>query len=56
MDEKLEELRALVDFLKANGIAEFDMERADWKVRIKFESAAGAVDMEHLGRLMASQV
>ena len=55
MDEKLEELRALVDFLKANGIAEFDMERADWKVRIKFEGAAGAgVDMAQLGRLMAS--
>jgi acetyl-CoA carboxylase biotin carboxyl carrier protein len=57
MDEnKLDELRELVDFLKENGIAEFDMERADWKVRIKFESAAGAggVDMAQLGRLMAS--
>jgi acetyl-CoA carboxylase biotin carboxyl carrier protein len=42
MDEnKLEELRELVDFLKANGIAEFDMERADLKVRIKFAGAAG---------------
>ena len=40
MDEnKLEELRELVDFLKANGIAEFDMERADLKVRIKFAGA-----------------
>jgi acetyl-CoA carboxylase biotin carboxyl carrier protein len=34
--DKLDELRELVDFLKANGIAEFDMERADLKVRIKF--------------------
>ncbi len=33
---KLEELRELVDFLKANEIAEFDMEHADLKVRIKF--------------------
>src|SRR5580700_4453534 len=42
MDEnKLEELRELVDFLKANGIAEFDMERAGLKVRIKFAGAAG---------------
>jgi len=41
-DNKLEELRELVDFLKANGIAEFDMERADLKVRIKFAGAAGA--------------
>ena len=39
---KLEELRELVDFLKANGIAEFDMERTDMKVRIKFAGAAGA--------------
>jgi acetyl-CoA carboxylase biotin carboxyl carrier protein len=40
-DNKLEELRELVDFLKANGIAEFDLERADMKVRIKFAGAAG---------------
>jgi len=52
---KLEELRELVDFLKANGIAEFDMERADLKVRIKFAgAAAGGVDLAQLGRLMAS--
>ena len=41
---KLEELRELVEFLKANGIAEFDMEQDDLKVRIKFagEPAAAA--------------
>ena len=39
--DKLDELRELVDFLKANGIGEFDMERADLKVRIKFAGAAG---------------
>jgi acetyl-CoA carboxylase biotin carboxyl carrier protein len=56
---KLEELRELVEFLKANGIAEFDMEQDDLKVRIKFagEPAAaptGGFDMAHLSRLMAS--
>jgi acetyl-CoA carboxylase biotin carboxyl carrier protein len=54
---KLEELRELVDFLKANGIAEFDMEQDDLKVRIKFAgepAAAGGFDMAQLGRLMAS--
>jgi len=35
----LEELRELIDFLKANGIAEFEMDRGEQKVRIKFESA-----------------
>jgi acetyl-CoA carboxylase biotin carboxyl carrier protein len=52
---KLEELRELVDFLKENGIAEFDMERADWKVRIKFAGAAGeaGIDPAQLRLLMA---
>jgi acetyl-CoA carboxylase biotin carboxyl carrier protein len=55
---KLEELRELVDFLKANGIAEFDMEQDDLKVRIKFAgepaAASGGFDMAQLSRLMAS--
>jgi acetyl-CoA carboxylase biotin carboxyl carrier protein len=56
---KLEELRELVDFLKANGIAEFDMEQDDLKVRIKFAgepavAPAGGFDMAQLSRLMAS--
>jgi len=56
---KLEELRVLVEFLKANGIAEFDMEQDDLKVRIKFagEPAAasgGGFDLAQLSRLMGS--
>ena len=56
---KLDELRELVEFLKANGIAEFDMEQTDLKVRIKFAGepaagAAGGLDMAQLSRLMAS--
>jgi acetyl-CoA carboxylase biotin carboxyl carrier protein len=55
---KLEELRELVDFLKANGIAEFDLDQDDLKVRIKFagepSAAAGGFDMAQLSRLMAS--
>ncbi len=56
---KLEELRELVEFLKANGIAEFDMEQEDLKVRIKFAgepvtAPAGGFDMAQLSRLMAS--
>lgn len=38
--KELKELRELVEFLKANGIAEFDMERADLKVRLKFAGMA----------------
>jgi acetyl-CoA carboxylase biotin carboxyl carrier protein len=56
---KLEELRELVEFLKANGIAEFDMEQDDLKVRIKFAgepavAPVGGFDMAQLSRLMAS--
>jgi acetyl-CoA carboxylase biotin carboxyl carrier protein len=55
---KLEELRELVEFLKANGIAEFDMEQDDLKVRIKFAgepaAAGGGFDVAQLSRLMAS--
>ena len=54
---KLEELKELVEFLKANGIAEFETEHEGQKVRIKFAgepAAAGGLDMAQLARLMAS--
>jgi acetyl-CoA carboxylase biotin carboxyl carrier protein len=54
---RLDELRELVAFLKENGIAEFDMERPELKVRIKFAGESGGVaglDMAQLARLMAS--
>jgi acetyl-CoA carboxylase biotin carboxyl carrier protein len=56
---KLNELRELVEFLKANEIAEFDMEQEDLKVRIKFAgespTASGSgFDLAQLSRLMAS--
>jgi len=58
MDQnKLQELRELVEFLKSNGIAEFDMERDDLKVRIKFMGAnvaAAAPDPAHLAALLGS--
>ncbi len=42
-DDNLKELRELVDFLKASGIAEFEMERPDLKVGLKFMGAVAAV-------------
>jgi acetyl-CoA carboxylase biotin carboxyl carrier protein len=56
--EDLQQLRELVEFLKANGIAEFDMERTDLKVRLKFaglQPAASAVDLSHLASAIAAQ-
>ena len=58
---KLNELRELVEFLKANDIAEFDMEQDDLKVRIKFAgepavaaAPTGGIDLAQLSRLMAA--
>jgi acetyl-CoA carboxylase biotin carboxyl carrier protein len=57
--EDLQQLRELVEFLKANGIAEFDMERTDLKVRLKFAGlqppAPAAVDLSHLAGALAAQ-
>jgi acetyl-CoA carboxylase biotin carboxyl carrier protein len=54
----MNELRELVEFLKANGISEFDVERTDLKMRIKFAgepvAATAGFDMAQLSRLMAS--
>ena len=54
----LKELRELVDFLKANGIAEFETDRDGQKVRIRFEGAAApaaaGLTQAQLAALMAS--
>ena len=56
----LKELRELVEFLKASGVTQFDMERPEMKVRLKFEGAvsgaatgASALDMAALARLFS---
>jgi acetyl-CoA carboxylase biotin carboxyl carrier protein len=52
------ELKELVEFLKDNGIGEFEFERGDLKVRIKFgqpgqATSASAVDLARLGQLLS---
>ncbi len=52
------ELKELVEFLKENGIGEFEFERGDLKVRIKFgqpgqATAASALDLARLGQLLS---
>ena len=55
--DEILELKELIAFLKENEIAEFDLDRGDLKVRLKFASAAApaasAVDLASLARLMA---
>ena len=58
---EMAELKELIEFLKANDIAEFDLERGELKVKLKFTSAvqaaaapaAPALDMGVLSRLLA---
>ncbi len=60
---ELNELRELIEFLKANDVAEFDLEQNELKVRLKFmgavkaeaaPAAAGGVDLATLARLMSA--
>jgi len=55
MDAKeLNELHELVEFLKANGIVKFEMERDGRKVALEF-AGAGGIDTAHLATLLAAQ-
>ena len=38
--EELKELKELIEFLKENKIGEFDLERGELKIRIKFAQEA----------------
>ena len=54
--EEKKELKELIEFLKENKIGEFDLERGDLKVRIKFTQDSGASpDLASLARLIATQ-
>jgi acetyl-CoA carboxylase biotin carboxyl carrier protein len=59
--DDIDQLKELVAFLKENEIAEFDLDRGDLKVRLKFASAivpptapASSLDLASLARLMGS--
>ena len=40
--EDIEDLKQLIEFLKENQVAEFDLDRGDMKIRLKFTQPAGA--------------
>jgi acetyl-CoA carboxylase biotin carboxyl carrier protein len=58
--EELAELRELIEFLKENNVGEFDLERGDLKVRLKFAGASsaapsgGSLDLGQLAQLLGS--
>ena len=54
--QEIAELKQLIEFLKENNVGEFDLERGDLKVRLKFAGAAGSqqVDLSQLAHLMSA--
>jgi len=52
--DELKELKELIEFLKENKIGEFDLERGELKIRIKFAQEGGA-DLAELARVLGSQ-
>ena len=56
--DEINELKELIEFLKENNIGEFDLERGDLKVRIKFGhpsqgTPTSAIDIARLGQLLS---
>jgi len=51
----MKELKELIEFLKENKIGEFDLERGDLKVRIKFAQEGGSADLASIARLLSAQ-
>jgi acetyl-CoA carboxylase biotin carboxyl carrier protein len=41
--EDIEDLKQLIEFLKENQVAEFDLDRGDMKIRLKFNQAVAPV-------------
>jgi acetyl-CoA carboxylase biotin carboxyl carrier protein len=52
--EEIAELKQLVEFLKENNIGEFDLERGDLKLRLKFAGPAQATDLSQMAHLAAA--
>jgi acetyl-CoA carboxylase biotin carboxyl carrier protein len=57
--DEIDELKELIAFLKEQEIAEFDLDRGDFKVRLKFASAVqpapvSNLDLASLAKLMGS--
>jgi acetyl-CoA carboxylase biotin carboxyl carrier protein len=49
--EDIEDLKQLIEFLKENQVAEFDLDRGDMKIRLKFSQAVAPAVVHALGSL-----
>jgi acetyl-CoA carboxylase biotin carboxyl carrier protein len=55
--DEIKELKELIEFLKENQISEFESERGDYKIRLKFvqpeQAPASALDFARLSQLLS---
>ena len=52
--QDIADLKQLIEFLKEHQVAEFDLDRGDLKIRLKFNQAAANPALGDLARLLAS--
>jgi acetyl-CoA carboxylase biotin carboxyl carrier protein len=54
--QDIDDLRKLIDFLKAHQVAEFDLDRGDLKIRLKFheQHQAAPSNLDQLARILAA--
>jgi acetyl-CoA carboxylase biotin carboxyl carrier protein len=53
--EDIQDLKELIEFLKQHGVAEFDVDRGDLKIRLKFNQPQGAASsLSELARAWAT--
>jgi acetyl-CoA carboxylase biotin carboxyl carrier protein len=52
--QDIADLKQLIEFLKEHGVGEFDLDRGDLKIRLKFNAAAAPAGLGDLARLLAA--
>ncbi len=53
--QDIQDLKQLIEFLKQHGVAEFDLDRGDVKIRLKFHEAPGSsIGLSDLARALNS--
>jgi acetyl-CoA carboxylase biotin carboxyl carrier protein len=52
--EDIADLKQLIEFLKEHQVGEFDLDRGDLKIRLKFNQPVSAAGLGDLARLLAS--
>jgi acetyl-CoA carboxylase biotin carboxyl carrier protein len=52
--EDIEDLKQLIEFLKENQVAEFELDRGDLRVKLKFDQPQGSPGLSDLAGLLAN--